>query len=155
MNNLNADTEHMRQVLEMSQNCKSQDVPISGLLTYKGEVVCKASNQREKAQSPLGHVEIELIQKAASHTAQWRLQDTCLYVLIEPCIMCTGAIFQARIPRVVFGAKNPKGGALCFVQAHRKTLNINHSVEIISGFFETEIQDLLSNFFSHKRKNSK
>lgn len=143
--------DFLKQLLTQAQQNPSDDIPIHAMLVQGGVIVAQAGNQKEALQDPTAHAEMLVIREACAKTHSWRLLNTTLYVLVEPCWMCTGAIYAARIPRVVFGAYNPKGGALCFAQKNRVALGLNHSVEVDGGYCEEEIQSLLAGFFSAKR----
>src|SRR5258705_2888437 len=124
----------MNHVLRLAQKSQEKgEIPVGALLVQGGKIISSSGNQREKEQSPLGHAEICVIQEASKILKTWRLEDMTLYVSMEPCLMCTGLIYASRIPRVVFGCKNPKGGSLLYMEKHRKELNLNHSVQITSG----------------------
>ena len=143
---------YMGQVLELASACLDRgEVPVGALLVRDGSVLATSGNTREESQSPLGHAEVGVIQKAAADLGSWRLNDATLYVSIEPCLLCTGVIYASRISRVVFGARNNKGGSLLYIENHRKELNLNHSVEIIQGILETEAANLLQSFFQSRR----
>ncbi|WP_296240971.1 nucleoside deaminase, partial [uncultured Faecalicoccus sp.] len=110
---MNSDAYWMKKALAQAQLAASKDeVPIGCVIVYKDKILSRAYNQREKKQSSLAHAEILAIEKACKKLGSWRLEDCTLYVTLEPCPMCTGAIIQSRIPRVVFGAYDPKGGCM-------------------------------------------
>jgi tRNA(adenine34) deaminase len=149
----NEDQRWMDEIISLAKQIPAAEVPVTGILVSKGEKIVAGGNQRETRQNPLGHIEIQLIQEACSAYESWRLPETTLYVLIEPCLMCTGAIYAARIPRVVFGAPNPKGGSLVFIQEHRKQLGLNHSIQWVDAQRHDEASAIMKNFFSNKRRN--
>jgi tRNA(adenine34) deaminase len=129
------------------------EVPIAALLVREGEVLACAHNLRESSQDPTAHAEILVIRKAAEQLRTWRLTDTTLYVTLEPCPMCAGAVVQSRITRLVFGAWDPKAGAcgsMFDIPAERR---LNHRVEVVGGILEQESQALLQTFFRAKRQN--
>lgn len=138
----------MRRALEeAAQGAALGEVPIAAVLVHRDTVVASAHNFRETWQDPTAHAEIIAIRAASKRLATWRLLDTTLYVTVEPCTMCLGAVILARIPRVIFGARDPKAGAcgsvVDFTQHHR----LNHHVEVIGGVLQDESQTLLRDFF--------
>ena len=146
------DKIHMQKVVELAQKAYSEDqVPIGAILTLEGKEISSAHNSRELTQSPHHHAEFLAIERACSKLSSWRIPGATVYVNLEPCLMCTGLIYQSRITRVVFASKSFKGGGLCFIKEHEKELNLNHSIEISSGLMEEESSKLLKNFFKEKR----
>jgi tRNA(adenine34) deaminase len=147
------DHHFMRLALEeASRATAAGEVPIAAILTHQDDVLASAHNLRESLQDPTAHAEMVVIRKAAEQLSSWRLIDTTLYVTLEPCPMCAGAIVQARIARLVFGAWDPKAGAcgsLFDIPADRR---LNHRVEVMGGVLELESQALLQNFFRLKRR---
>ena len=131
------------------------EVPIGCIVVKDDKVIARSFNKREKTQDPIGHAEIKTLQKAAKKLNSWRLEDCDLYVTLEPCIMCSGAIIQSRIRRVYFGAYDPKGGAFGSSINVLDANNINHHPEIIGGVLEEECSSLLTNYFKEKRLNKK
>ena len=131
------------------------EVPIGCIVVKDDKVIARSFNKREKTQDPTGHAEIKTLQKAAKKLNSWRLEDCDLYVTLEPCIMCSGAIIQSRIRRVYFGAYDPKGGAFGSSINVLDANNINHHPEIIGGVLEEECSSLLTNYFKEKRLNKK
>ena len=152
MNDL--DAKFMRLALKEAHKASLLDeVPVGAVLVFEGRVVARAFNKRETLNSPIAHAEILVIEKASKKLKSWRLVDSTIYITLEPCPMCAGAILNARIPRVVYGAKDPKGGALgssfnLFAQP-----NLNHYPEITSGILENECSKTLSDFFKKKRES--
>jgi len=131
------------------------EVPIGCIVVKDDKVIARSFNKREKTQDPTGHAEIKTLQKASKKLKSWRLEDCDLYVTLEPCIMCSGAIIQSRIRRVYFGAYDPKGGAFGSSINVLDANNINHHPEIIGGVLEEECSNLLTNYFKEKRLNKK
>ena len=127
------------------------DVPIGAVLAREGEPLSSAGNERELRADPTAHAEILAIRAAAEALGGWRLPDTTLYVTLEPCAMCAGAIVLARIPRVVFGAPDPKAGAAGSVLDVLAEPALNHRPEVTGGVLETECARLLRDFFSARR----
>lgn len=130
------------------------EVPIGAVLVYKNEVLAAAHNYREISKDPTAHAEMIVIRKAAEQLKTWRLTDTALYVTLEPCPMCAGAIVQARIPRLVFGAWDPKAGACGSIMDIPGERRFNHHVQVAGGLFEQKSRALLQEFFRAKRDNA-
>ena len=140
-------SELLKELAEMSN---SVDVPVGALVLDKNlEVIAKSFNNRVEKNDPTAHAEIEAIRIAGQKLNNWRLDDCTLVVTLEPCQMCSGAILQSRISRVVFGAFEPKTGFLVSKNSHSENTNI----EIISGVMEEESAKILSNWFQDKRSN--
>jgi tRNA(adenine34) deaminase len=127
------------------------EVPVGAIVVIDGTVYSAGANAREATHDPTAHAEVLAIRHAAEMCESWRLETSTLYVTVEPCLLCTGAIFLSRIRRVVYGCANPKGGALRFVSEHGKALGLNHKVEIVSGLNEFECAALLREFFKERR----
>ena len=110
---LNKDIEYMKSALELAKECAEQgEVPVGAVVVRDGEIIAAASNKRESFGDATAHAEVEAIRQACKRLGRWRLSDCELYVTLEPCPMCAGAILNSRIKRVVFGAKDPRGGAM-------------------------------------------
>ncbi len=146
------DQRFMQLALEEASRATAVgEVPIAAILVRSNDVLAAAHNLREALQDPTAHAEMIVIRKAAEQLSSWRLTDTTLYVTLEPCPMCAGAIVQSRIVRLVFGAWDPKAGAcgsLFDIPADRR---LNHRVDVVGGVLEQESQSLLQNFFRLKR----
>lgn len=127
------------------------DVPIGAVVARDGEPLAMAGNERELRRDPLAHAEILAIGEAARHIGGWRLLNTVIYVTLEPCPMCAGAIVQARIPHLVFGALDDKAGAAGSLYNIMQDPRLNHNAEVTAGVLEDESQALLREFFSRKR----
>lgn len=146
------DEKYMLEALKQARlAAKHGDVPIGAVIVRDGIIIARGYNKREKKQNSILHAEIVAIQKACKNLINWRLKGTKMYVTIEPCPMCAGAILLSRIDEVYYGAKDPKGGALgssfnLFEQRH-----LNHHPKIIGGVLETECSQLLKVFFKAKR----
>ena len=135
---------------ELAEISNSVDVPVGALVLNKNlEVTAKSFNNRVEKNDPTAHAEIEVIRIAGQKLNNWRLDDCTLIVTLEPCQMCSGAILQSRISRVVFGAFEPKTGFL----VSKNSLSENTNIEIISGVMEEESAKILSNWFQDKRSN--
>ncbi|MEE0777332.1 MAG: tRNA adenosine(34) deaminase TadA [Bacillota bacterium] len=128
------------------------DVPVGAVVVYQDEIVGRGYNTKENLQNPMGHAEINAIAEAASHLDRWRLSDCSLYVTMEPCPMCAGAILQARIGHVVFGAWDVKWGAAGSRTDVLKPGLFNHEVSLYGGIREEECRKLVEDFFAHRRK---
>jgi len=140
-------SELLNELTEMSN---SVDVPVGAFVLDKNlEVIAKSFNNRVEKNDPTAHAEIEAIRIAGQELNNWRLDDCTLLVTLEPCQMCSGAILQSRISRVVFGAFEPKTGFLVSRNSHTE----NKNIEIISGVMEEESSKILSNWFRDKRSN--
>lgn len=127
------------------------DVPIGAVIVRDGKVIAAAGNQREKMKDPTAHAEVLAIRQASKELGGWRLSETMLYVTLEPCAMCAGAIILARIPRVVFGAWDPKAGAGGSILDVLAQPGLNHHPEVKGGVMRSECSALLSNFFAARR----
>jgi tRNA(adenine34) deaminase len=127
------------------------DVPIGAVLVRGGEVVAAAHNERELRQDPTAHAEILALRAAAKAAGSWRVLDAVLYVTLEPCAMCAGAIVLARLPRVVYGASDPKAGACGSVLDVLGERRLNHRPELAGGLLAHECGALLTGFFASRR----
>ncbi len=146
------DRDYMRLALEEARKAAAQgEVPIGAVLVRDDQVLAQAHNFRELWQDPTAHAEVVAIREAATQSGSWRLTDTTLYVTLEPCAMCIGAIILARIPRLVFGAVDPKAGACGSIVDLPAERRLNHRVEVIGGVLEQESQELLQAFFRQLR----
>jgi tRNA(adenine34) deaminase len=153
--NSTSDTQWMRVALEEAAKAPAiGEIPIGAVIIQDEKILGKAHNYREVWQDPTAHAEIVVIRAAASALDSWRLTDTVLYVTVEPCAMCFGAIILARIPRVVFGARDPKAGACGSVFDLPAEHRLNHRVSVTGGILEQESQALLQKFFKELRKES-
>jgi len=130
-----------RQALEMGE------VPVGCVIVHDGQIIGKAHNQREVLQDPTAHAEILAITQAAAHFRSWRLEDAKLYVTLEPCPMCAGAIILARVAEVYFGAADPKAGACGTLMNLLEDPRFNHNPKVVRGLLADECGALLSNFF--------
>ncbi|HMI53367.1 MAG TPA: tRNA adenosine(34) deaminase TadA [Candidatus Saccharimonadales bacterium] len=146
------DTEFMQAALDEARAAaEAGEVPIGSVLVYEDRIIARSANRTIRNNDPTAHTEILTIREAARVIGNYRLAGTTLYVTLEPCSMCAGAIIQARIPRVVYGADDPKGGAVksCFeVLSHPR---LNHQVAVTSGILAVEAVSLLQSFFAVRR----
>ncbi|MDE7263049.1 MAG: nucleoside deaminase [Anaeroplasmataceae bacterium] len=129
-----------------------EETPIGAVAVYEGKIIARAHNDRETRQDATRHAELQVIQKACKKLNSWRLEQVSIYVTLEPCVMCAGAIIQARVQNVYYGAKNNRFGA------HQGAIQLfdvafNHQVDIKGGILEEECSSLLSSFFKELRKN--
>lgn len=131
---------------------EEDEVPIGAVVVREGEIISKAHNLRESLNDPTAHAEIIAIREAAEKLSSWRLIDCDLYVTIEPCPMCAGAIVQSRIKRLIYGAKDPKAGAIDSVMNIVDNPNLNHRVEVTSEVLQYECSNIMKEYFRGKRK---
>ncbi|MGT2707893.1 tRNA adenosine(34) deaminase TadA [Streptococcus panodentis] len=145
----------MREALKEAEIALAHDeIPIGCVLVRDGDIIGRGHNAREELQRAVMHAEIMAIEEANQHEQSWRLLDTTLFVTIEPCVMCSGAIGLARIPRVVYGAKNQKFGAAGSLYDILTDERLNHRVEVESGLLEEDCAAVMQNFFRNRRKKS-
>ncbi|MEW9675335.1 tRNA adenosine(34) deaminase TadA [Lentibacillus sp. L22] len=150
------DEQYMYAAIEQARLAEEQgEVPIGAVILCKGEVIASGFNVRETSQSTLSHAELIAIKQANEKIGSWRLEDCILYVTLEPCPMCAGAIVQSRIPRVVYGASDPKAGCAGTLMNLLGEPRFNHQAEVISGVLKEECGQLLSNFFRLLRQKKK
>lgn len=131
------------------------EVPIGAVIVHNQEIIAAGHNSRETSQNPLTHAEIVTINQASDKIGSWRLEDCALYVTLEPCVMCSGAIVMSRIPQVIYGAKDPKGGTAGSIMNLLEEPGFNHRAEVISGILEEECSGMLTNFFKNLRRSRK
>lgn len=129
-----------------------EEVPIGCVIVYDGKIIGRGYNRRNTDKSTLAHAEIIAIKKASKVIGDWRLEDCTMYVTLEPCQMCAGAIVQARIPRVVIGSMNPKAGCCGSILNLLEEERFNHQVEVTRGVLEEECSSMLTTFFKELRK---
>ncbi|HXG51962.1 MAG TPA: tRNA adenosine(34) deaminase TadA [candidate division Zixibacteria bacterium] len=147
------DARWMRAALEEAEKAAAEDeVPVGAIVVRGGAVVARGHNRRESLQSPLAHAELAAIGEAAGALGTWRLNECELYVTLEPCIMCVGAILQARIARLVFGCLDPKGGAVRSLYRLCEDGRLNHRLPVTAGVLAGECAALLAGFFSSLRE---
>jgi tRNA(adenine34) deaminase len=147
------DDRFMRQaLLEAAQTAESGDVPIGCVVVRDGRIIGRGCNQRELLQDPTAHAEILAITAAAAEVGSWRLERCTLYVTLEPCPMCAGAIVQARIPRLVYAAADPKAGACGSLMDVTRDPRLNHRVAVTGGVLAEECGEKLRAFFRALRE---
>lgn len=143
----------MQQAVELARKAlDSEDVPIGALVVHEDHIIGRGYNQREKLRDPTAHAEMLAITAAAEYLGQWRLDDCTLYVTLEPCAMCAGALVLARLQRLVYGATDPKAGACGSVFDIVRDPRLNHQVETIGGVLTEPAAELLRDFFRHRRE---
>ncbi len=133
----------------------NEDVPIGCVIVYQGKIIARGYNKRNKKKTTLAHAELDAIAKASKVLGDWRLEDCTMYVTLEPCQMCAGAIVQARIPRVVIGCMNPKAGCAGSILNLLQMQEFNHQVDVVRGVREEECSKMLSDFFRSLRERKK
>ena len=146
------DEEFMRLALaEAARAPRHDDVPVGCVIAKDGELIAAAPNERELRQDPTAHCEILALRAAAKHAGHWRLTGASLYVTLEPCAMCAGAIVLARVTRVIFGATDPKAGAAGSVLDVLSEPRLNHRPDVVGGVLADESSALLRSFFAARR----
>ncbi len=146
------DDYFMRLALrEAERALEHDDVPIGAVVVRNGEVLASGHNERELRQDPTAHAEIIALREAARAVGSWRVLDTVIYVTLEPCAMCAGAIVLARVPRVVYGAYDPKAGACGSVLDVLGEPRLNHRPAVAGGLLDEECAEMLSAFFASRR----
>lgn len=145
------DIRFMDEALELARQAAQEgEVPVGCVIVCKGQVVGRGRNHRETGKTALGHAEIQAIDQACRTLGGWRLWECTLYVTLEPCPMCAGAILNARIPRIVYGAADPKAG-FCGSVANLFSMEVNHHPQVVAGVREEECAALLTDFFQQLR----
>ncbi len=153
---VDADQHWMRQAFTFAQRALDEDeVPVGAVIVHNGRIIGAGWNQRENLQDPTAHAEMIAITQAAASLTSWRLDDCTLYVTLEPCPMCAGAIVQARIARVVYGAADPKAGAVDSLFRLTDDPRLNHRSQATGGVLADECGAILSYFFKLKRQAGK
>lgn len=151
--NQEKDESWMRKALSLARQAGSLgEVPVGAVVTFQGQLVGWGVNTRESNRTPLGHAELMAIRKASAVLGRWRLWGCTMYVTLEPCPMCAGAIVHARFPRVVFGALDPRTGACGSVMNLVQHEALNHRVELISEILSDESSLMIRQFFSELRR---
>lgn len=154
MSNLNSNTDHsfMRQALALAERAAALgEVPVGALVVLDGQVVASAYNERESRPSALAHAELTALAAACEKLGRWRLSGCTLYVTLEPCVMCAGALVQSRVDRVVFGATDPKAGAVASLYNVLSDSRLNHRPEVVGGVLADECGEVLRTFFRARR----
>lgn len=147
---------YMQQALaEAQQAWEENEVPVGAVIVHRGRVIASAHNQREQLRDPTAHAEMIAITQAAEAIGSWRLENCVLYVTLEPCPMCAGAIVQARLPVVVYGAADPKAGAVQSLFTLLSDPRLNHRCEVVPGVLAEPCGQILSDFFRAQRRLGK
>ncbi|MGN5882920.1 tRNA adenosine(34) deaminase TadA [Staphylococcus simulans] len=150
------DEKYMKIALDEAKKAQAiGEVPIGAVMVKDDEIIARAHNLRETIQLPTAHAEHIVIEKAAEAVGSWRLEECTLYVTLEPCVMCSGAIVMSRIPRVVYGATDPKGGCSGSLMDLLQEDRFNHRAEVVSGVLEEECGQILKDFFKQLRDKKK
>ena len=144
MDEKDLDEKYMKEALKQAQKAYAiNEVPIGCVIVRQGKIIARGYNKRNSVKSTLGHAEIEAIKKAGKAVGDWRLEDCIMYVTLEPCPMCAGAIIQARIPKVVIGSMNPKAGCAGSVINLLQMEGFNHQTEIVNNVLQPECLSLI------------
>ena len=150
------DERYMKQAVKLAQKAANNgDVPIGCVIVYKDKIIARGYNRRNLDKTTLAHAEILAIKKASKYLGDWRLEECTMYVTLEPCQMCAGAIVQARIPKIVIGCMNPKAGCAGSVINLLDIKQFNHQVDITRGVLEEECSYMMKEFFVKLRESKK
>jgi len=150
------DRTYMREALiEAEKAATLGEVPIGAVIVYQDEIIARAHNLRETTQNATTHAELLAIQQACAKVGSWRLEDMTLYVTLEPCPMCSGAILQSRIPKVVYGARDLKAGCVDSLYRLLNDSRFNHECEVTEGILAEECGGILTQFFRNLREQKK
>jgi tRNA(adenine34) deaminase len=148
----NNDRRYMRAAVEAAKIAEQNgDVPIGAVIVHQGQIIAKAYNQREQLKDPTAHAEIIALTQAAAALETWRLNNCAMYVTLEPCPMCAGALVLARIDRLVYGCDDPKTGAVKSLYNIVQDDRLNHRLEVTAGVLTEECSALLQDFFARRR----
>ena len=154
-NELTTDEKYMREAIKQAKKAeKLGEVPIGCVIVYEDKIIGRGYNRRMTDKSTLSHAEIKAIKKACKVIGDWRLEGCTLYVTLEPCQMCAGAIVQARIPRVVIGCMNPKAGCGGSILNLLEMKEFNHQTQVSRGVLEEQCSHMLTDFFKQLRKSA-
>lgn len=154
--NKDVDIKYMEEALKEARRALELDeAPIGAIITMGDKIISRGHNRRNTDKNPLAHAEILAINEAAKVIGDWRLEDCTLYVTLEPCPMCAGAIVQARIPRLVFGAPSPKAGFAGSIMNILQLESLNHQVDIRDGILQEECSQIIKAYFQNMRKQAK
>ncbi len=150
------DERFMEVAIEQAQIAEENgDVPIGAVIVYKNQIIGKAYNQREQLKDPTAHAEIIALTQAAAFLESWRLNGCTIYVTLEPCPMCAGALVLGRLDRLVYGCDDPKTGACKSLYNIVQDERLNHKLEVTSGVLEEQCREQLQEFFSRRRQENK
>jgi len=152
MTDVENDIYFMRLALEEAKLAFIEgEIPVGAVLVKDGNIIVKTHNCREASKDPTGHAEILALRSGTNKNSNWRLLDAILYVTKEPCIMCAGAMVNARLGRLVYGCRDEKGGAVDSLYKLLSDKRLNHQVEVVSGILEDECAEILKRFFQKRR----
>lgn len=155
MGKVDSDLDFMRLALKEAEEAFNEgEVPVGAVLVVHNEIIAIARNSRESTFDPTNHAEVAVLREAARKIKNWRLTDATLYVTKEPCMMCAGAMINARLGRLVYGCDDTKGGAVNSLYKLLSDKRLNHQVEVVSGVLEEECAQLLKRFFESLRSKS-
>lgn len=147
------DQSFMREALSEAKIAFAKgEIPIGAVIVRKGQIIARSHNRREELADPTAHAEILVMREAGKTLGGWRLPDTTLYVTIEPCPMCAGALVQARVSRIVYGAPDSKAGAVASLYTIPVDERLNHRLEVTGGVLAEEAADIMRLFFKNRRK---
>lgn len=153
---MNQQEHFMKQAIRQAEKAyKLEEVPIGCVIVYEGKVIARGYNRRNTDKNTLAHAELIAIKKASKKLGDWRLEGCTMYITLEPCQMCAGAIVQARVSRVVIGSMNPKAGCAGSVLNLLQMAQFNHQVEMETGVLEEECSRMLSGFFRELREKKR
>lgn len=148
--------KYMREALRQAGKAAALgEVPIGCVIVYQDRIIARGYNKRNSQKTTLGHAELTAIQKASKKLGDWRLEGCTMYITLEPCPMCAGAIVQARIPQVVIGAMNPKAGCAGSILNLLQMDRFNHQAQVVTGVLGQECQDVMKDFFCRLRAGKK
>ena len=156
MSNKKEDEQYMRIAIEQAKTAEENgDIPIGVVIVYKNQIIAKAYNQREQLRDPTAHAEIIALTQAAAAKESWRLNGCTMYVTLEPCPMCAGALVLARVDRLVYGCDDPKAGACKSLYNIVQDERLNHRLEVTSGVLQEQCRQQLQEFFAKRRIENK
>ena len=152
------DQQHQRfmnaAIIEAQNAAAEDEVPIGAVIAYQNQIIARAHNQRETLADPTAHAEMIAITQAAAFIGNWRLHGCTIYVTLEPCPMCAGALVLSRLDRLIYGPNDPKAGACQSLYQITEDPRLNHRLEVIAGFMEEPCRLLLQEFFAKKRNQT-
>lgn len=156
MDSVEQDQQYMQAAMAEAEIARSLgEVPIGAVIVFEGEIIGCGHNLRETSNDPTTHAEMVAIRQAAEKIGHWRLLETTLYVTLEPCVMCMGAMILARIPRLVYACRDPRAGAVGSIYDFAQDDRFNHKVEVTEGVLGAECSQLLTGFFKELRAGKK
>lgn len=153
---MTTDERYMKTAIAQARNAyRREETPIGCVIVYQDKIIARGYNKRNWKKNTLAHAEILAINKASRVLGDWRLEECTMYITLEPCPMCAGAIIQARIPKVVIGSMNPKAGCAGSVMNILQMPGFNHQAEVVTGVLGKECSDMMTNFFRELRMKKK